>query len=367
MSAAQDRNLEQDQKALTQWVREKMPGADKVEISDLRKPGGSGFSNDTLLCSLSYHQAGQSYKEKLVIRISPSGFPLFPFYDIPRQFDIMHALGENTATLVPRCRWKETDPSILGEVFYAMDHVDGQIPTDNPPYPLEGFVKEASPAQREKMWWSGIKTMAELHRLDWRHAGLDCLAWPENGQSPIEQHLQFYEAFIQWAAGDRPVPRVIQATLDWLKANMPTDEPEGIIWGDARLGNMIFQDFEVVSVLDWEMAAMGNPEADLAWWLFVDKVTMRGNGMPDWVSERLEGMPSDEQTIERYEQWAGRKVKYLKFYEVFAGLRFSPIMMRLMQQLVHIGMFDAEMGEMMQRNNVVTQLLAEILDLPAPE
>ena len=63
-------------------------------------------------------------------------------------------------------------------------------------------------------------------------------------------------------------------------------------WGDARLPNLIFRDDRVAAVLDWEMAFLGDPEADLAWWLFLDWQGCDGYGIP-----RLDGFPSREQTV----------------------------------------------------------------------
>jgi len=361
------RDYEKSERNLTEWIRTKLPDARDLRLSNLRQPGASGFSNETLLCNLSYTQDEQAFDRRLVIRVSPTGdFCTFPEYNIPQQFDIMKALADNTDVPVPPCLWKEYDKSILDEVFFVMEHVDGDIPADNPPYPCEGFVKDATPAQREAMWWNGIAELARLHNQDYKKAGLDFLAFPDPKQSPIAQHLAYYENFFHWAARGKPQPTA-EAALEYLKAKMPTDEPTGIIWGDARVGNQIFRDFRVVALLDWEMAALGNPEADLAWWLFVDKTTMKGNGNPAFVRPRLEGLPTDAPTIARYEELTGRKVEHLKYYEIFAGFRFACVMIRVMQQVVHYGIMPEEVGLVLERNNAVTQTLAEIMELPPPE
>ena len=362
----EDLDLETKQTELSDWVAKKLPDADAVSVTDLERPGSSGFSNDTLLANLSYRQGGEEIQERLVIRVSPKGFPVFPKYDIPQQFDIMKALGENTDVPVPHMLWKEYDKSVLGEEFYAMAFVEGKIPSDNPPFGIEGFVKDASEEQREALWWSGLENLAKVHKVDIDKAGLDFLRWPDANKSPIEQHLAYYEDYFEWAARGKPQP-VDETALAWLKENMPQDEPVGISWGDARIGNQIFQDFKAVAVIDWEMAAIGNPELDLAWWLFVDEVNVRGNGMPDWVHERLSGLPSHERTVARYEELMGRKVEHLKYYQVFAGFRFACVMIRLMQQQVEYGRFPEELGLVLERNNPVTGMIAELLEIPAPE
>uniref|UniRef100_UPI00202888D2 phosphotransferase n=1 Tax=Caballeronia sp. ATUFL_F1_KS39 TaxID=2921766 RepID=UPI00202888D2 len=80
---------------------------------------------------------------------------------------------------------------------------------------------------------------------------------------------EYYRRYLAWASDGKPQPTV-DAGLAWLLANQPQDEPVGLSWGDARVGNMIFSDARCVAVLDWEMVALGNPEQDLGWWLFLD-------------------------------------------------------------------------------------------------
>ncbi|MBK6286324.1 MAG: phosphotransferase family protein [Pseudomonadales bacterium] len=352
------------------WVQERLGEVDDLRLSEFTAPGASGFSNATLFTTLSYRQHGEAITRRIVIRIAPASrdsYPVFRSYDIPLQYDVMKALGESSDVPVPRMLWKELDTAIFGEVFYVMEHIEGQIPSDNPPYPTEGFVKDASPAQREAMWWSGLEAMARLHRLDWKKAGLGFLAWPDDGRSAIDHYLAKCEQDLEWASAGREQP-LLESTLEWLKRNKPVGEPEAISWGDARVGNQIFDDFKVVAIIDWEMVAIGSPEIDLGWWLFVDKVTMAGGGLGDaYVRPRLEGLPSHEESVERYGAMIGRPVRHSLYYQVFAGLRFGIVMLRLMQRLVFDGTLPAEYCPLLERNNAVTQTLAAIRGLPPPE
>jgi aminoglycoside phosphotransferase (APT) family kinase protein len=362
------RDLERTRLQLAQWFESKLPGTTSVTLSELIKPGGSGYSSDTLIFDLSYSEAGEIRSRKAVIRIEPdpAAFSVFPFYDVGIQFDLMKALGETSDVPVPKMLWRERDAAVLGGPFYVMDHVPGQIPADNPPFPTEGFVFEASPAQREKLWWSGIEAMTRVHKVDWKSLGIERLSWSHLGATPIERHLRFYERYFEWAKRGQPQP-VAEAALEWLQRNMPVGEPVGLCWGDARIGNQIFQDFEVTALLDWEMATVGNPVLDLSWWLFVDEVNMRGNGIPGMERPRLEGLPGPGATVARWEELLGRKAEHLPYYQVFAGFRFAAVMIRIMQQQVAYGTFPEEVGLVLERNNVVTQLLAEIMNLPPPE
>ncbi|MFK8021259.1 MAG: phosphotransferase family protein [Pseudomonadales bacterium] len=353
--------LEREVKLIA-WLQKKLPNVTELNIANIDRPQGSGYSNDTMLVDISYRQASELREERIVLRVSPTGFPVFPFYDIPQQFDVMQALAANTNIPVPDCLWKEYDKSILGESFYVMRHLDGQVPSDNPPFHRGGFVMDASPKQRGDMWCNGIRQMAELHKLSPTEAGFDFLRWPDSKQSDIAQHLHYYEEYLKWAARGRAQP-VADYALQWLKDNMPSDEPQGIVWGDARFGNMMYSGTEVCAVLDWEMVALGNPEADLAWWLFVDECLARGNGNPEFVGSRPDGIPGNDETIALYEQCMGRPVEHLKYYQVFAGFRFACVMIRIMQQQAAAGTIPVEFTDVLEVDNTVTQITAEILGI----
>src|SRR6185295_15576045 len=219
----------------------------------------------------------------------------------------------------------------LGAPFFVMEKVDGRIPGDNPPYHAAGWVTEIAPAERAALWWHGLEVLARIHRLDWRATGLDFLSGHMPGPPGVLRQLAYYERFLAWARG-RPQP-IAEAALAWLRARVPAEEPVGVCWGDARIGNMIFRDGRCVAVLDWEMATLGNPEQDLGWWLFLDRHHSEGIGLP-----RLDGFPSREETVARYEELTRRRVRHLEFYELFAGFRFAVIMCRLAQMLIA---FDA--------------------------
>src|SRR5204862_6991678 len=139
------------------------------------------------------------------------------------------------------------------------------------------------------------------------------------------QHLQYYAESLEWAEAGNPHPGA-RAALEWLRANAPTTSADAvtIVWGDARLGNQMFQDGRVVAVLDWEMVALGDPRIDLGWWLFCDEVLTRSAGQ-----ERLPGFPSQDETVARWEDLTGRSGADLHWFLVFAGLRFTVVMLPL--------------------------------------
>ena len=102
-----------------------------------------------------------------------------------------------------------------------------------------------------------------------------------------------------------------------LRNRWPKNQPPGLVWGDARLGNMMFDDnFEVVAVMDWEQPSLGGALHDLAWWLLMSEVMHGGGGRP-----RLDGMGSREDTIALWRELTGIPIDDLDWYEAFTSLK----------------------------------------------
>ncbi|HSS08978.1 MAG TPA: phosphotransferase, partial [Acidimicrobiales bacterium] len=131
--------------------------------------------------------------------------------------------------------------------------------------------------------------------------------------------------------------------------------PDALCWGDARIGNMIFDgDCKVQAVLDWEMVALGDPVQDLAWWLFLDRYQSEGYGAP-----RLTGFPTREATIRRWEELTARSADQIDWYERWAAFRFGVVMIRIAQLLIHFELLPPDSD--LERNNGVTQLIDQLL------
>jgi aminoglycoside phosphotransferase (APT) family kinase protein len=354
------RDLERDRERLAAWLATRMPDASELQVGELRTPQNSGFSNDTLLFEATYTRGGRIHHDGLVARVQPTGFQVFPEYDMGLQFRTLELLAP-TDVPVPRARWLEDrDASVLGAPFYVMDQVEGRVPPDNPPYHVTGWVTEIPPEERAALWWGGIDCMARIHRLDWRAAGFGFLDRPERGETALDQQLAYYADYFRWAADGREQPTA-EAAFAWLAKSRPTGEPTVLSWGDARIGNILFRGTAPVAVLDWEMVGLGSPELDLAWQLFLDEHHSAGIGQP-----RLPGFPGPGETVERYEQQTGFRVRHLHYYQVFAGFRFAVVMMRIAQQCLAYGVMDEATARAFERNNTVTRLLARLLDLPEP-
>jgi aminoglycoside phosphotransferase (APT) family kinase protein/putative sterol carrier protein len=344
------RDLEATRAALEAWLVARRPG-EAFELSSLTSPK-AGISNETFLVDV----RGRSDVERLVVRVEPTDFLVFPAYDLAAQVRVMQALAGSDVP-VPRVRWFEQDPRPLGAPFYVMERIEGEVPSEVPPYHTFGWCVEASPERRARLWWNGIRALAAIHTLDWRARGLDFLGAPASGARVLDAQLDWWQRYLDWVGG--PPQPLLTAAVAWLRSERYEPRRVALCWGDARLPNLIFRDDAVAGVLDWEMAFLGDPEADLGWWTFMDWATSEGYGFP-----RLAGFPGPEETIRGYEEIAGLRVEHPRWQEVFAALRFGIIMARLALRMKEIG--APTPSEHFETDNVATQRLAALLGLPAP-
>jgi aminoglycoside phosphotransferase (APT) family kinase protein len=356
------RDPEATRLALRTWLAGKLPNAEELDISELSAPAATGFSNETILFDAHWVEGGEKREEQYVLRVKPTGYTVFLESEFEAQYEVMKTLSERSDVIVPKIWWYETDPTPLGADFYAMSRVHGRTPADTPPYHVSGWVADLTEAERETLWWSGIDNMAKIHRVDYRALGFDKLFdRPARGALGLDQQLAYYEEYFDWAQEGRSVP-IAEQTREWIRANRPATTELGLVWGDSRVGNMIFNDQnECAAVLDWEMATIGPAEQDLGWWLFLDLHHSDGTGVP-----RLDGFPTHEATEVHYAELLGRPLTDMHFWKVYAGYRFAVVMLRITAMTRELGFTTLEQSVELARNNGVTRVLAQLLDLPNP-
>lgn len=320
-------NQELTRQILQDWFRAKNPGVDSATIPSLNIPPSTGMSNVTLLFDVVLETRGNRTTLPVVGRIQPQvERPLFPGYDLLAQYRTMELLGTRTRVPAPPLLGFESDTSLLGVPFYFMRRLEGIIPPDMPPYHMDGWMVQATPAQREQVWNLGIDAMATLHNTDTQALDFGYLKQPSRGATGLDQQLSYWYDYMTWAAAGEDL-KIHRRAYDWLVANKPKNEIEKLCWGDSRLGNVMYAPDmrSVAAVLDWEMATFGNPLQDLAWWNFIDRGFSEALGVP-----RLEGIPGYDETIARWQRATGLPVDNYHYYEVFAGFRYALILTRVM-------------------------------------
>ena len=344
---------------LTDWLSAQLPDAHDVTVTDVKEPGSSGLSNETVLFTAAWQEGGVHETRQMVARVQPHGPGMYPEYDLSKQATVIKALADKSPVPVPTVYFFENDPGVFGAPFLVMERIDGRIPADDPPFTAEGWVLDLAPEQRRQMWQDGIEALAGIHSVDWRGLGLDFLDTPEN-RSGLGADLAWCRRTFEWAAEGEPNP-TIEAALDWLDEHRPGDDRENVLnWGDARVGNIIFSDeLAVAGVIDWEAVVLASREQDLGWWLFNIRHHTQGVGLP-----LPDGVPDRDQTIERYQRASGHRVRDIDYYEALAGTRLAIFMVRAAHMMIAAGLLPADSP--MAQSNPASQLVAKLLGLPAP-
>ena len=335
---------------LEAWFAKAMPAATELVIGEPTGPAATGYSHETLLVDARWRDDGVEHAASYVVRIQPTTHTVFLEPDFAAEYRVMNLLA-GTEVAVPRVLGFEADPSHLGAPFLVMEHVAGQIPEDNPPYTFEGWLCDASPHEQRSIWLSGVEAMASVHLAD--PAPFVFVRRAHLGAPGLDEQIAYWRAMLDWVGG--PVPAPVAAGFAFIDARRPPQAPLALCWGDARIANQIFRDARCVAVLDWEMAALADPEMDLAWFCYFDRLFSEGLGMPP-----LRGIPPRADTIAWWEELTGRRALHQGYYEIFAALRFAVIMMRLGQLMVLFGRIpaDSDFGT----NNFAIDFLARLLD-----
>lgn len=317
------------EQSFTQWLRERAGLPDARLDFFGQASSGSGWSNETLRATI--RRTADAQPEDVIIRLPPAGEALFRDYDITRQYNTMKALGGAPGLPLPACLWLETDAGPLGRPFYVMERINGHIPEDKPLYMTEGWVVDATDAERRTLWTSAIEAIANLSRVDWAARGLRIYDWPDRNRSAVAQHLEMWEGIYDWGASLMPPDPdpLADEVRHWLHRNMPREETRGFLWGDSRLGNFIFRDFRPVGLLDWEISVVGDPECDFAYYLMVNRhlELMAAGGDP--ATPRLGGFLSDDDSIAHYEAYLGKSMRNYAYYWMFNAFKVYAIRQRI--------------------------------------
>ncbi|MDV6270850.1 phosphotransferase family protein [Rhodococcus globerulus] len=342
------------------WISERIPEADDLKVRKFERPKDSGFSNITILIDISWRQDGTDRSQSLVARVEPVGETLFQHYDVEFQFNVMKKLAQ-TDVAVPTVLWNEKNPDVLGAPFFVMEHVQGEIPSDDPSFAAPGsWVMSLEPDQRALLVDNGLKSLVAVHQLDWKELGLDFVARTGEGDTSAARELAHYENFYSWAVGTDNC-EVIDEAISWAKENLPQGEEVGLSWGDSRIGNMIFDDsFSVVSVIDWEGATLSSPEKDLGHWLHLSRAFTEefGFALP-------EGFPSREEVVSRYEELSGRPTANVHFYEVMSGIHGAIQANRALRLMMKADIIPNDPNSL--SNNPFTRALAKLIGHELPE
>ena len=203
-------------------------------------------------------QSNPTYKiatprRNYVLRRKPPGAAVKGAHAMDREVRVLTALGA-AGFPVAHVHGLCTDDSVIGTWFYLMEMVEGRIFWD-------GTIPSMSPTDRRAAYDVMNATIAQLHAVDVEKARLSDFG--RSDQFVQRQIRRWTEQYLDdtLAGRDANMDRLIE----WLPANLPESEETSLIHGDFRIDNIIFHPSEprILAVLDWELATLGDPIADL--------------------------------------------------------------------------------------------------------
>ena len=301
--SAQDLDLAR----LEPWLREQIPSVDAA-LSVEKFAGGQ--SNPTFKLS-----TGDTH---YVLRRKPPGELLASAHAVDREFRVLDALRD-TDVPVPNAIALCTDDSVIGSMFYVMEHLEGRIFWDP-------AVPEVNNEERTAIYDEMNRVLAALHRVNVDTVGLTDYGKPGNYYA-----RQIGRWTKQYRASETEVVAEMEALIDWLPNHIPEgDETVALVHGDYRLDNMIFHPREprIIGILDWELSTLGDPLADLAYQLMAWRFPREGgiSGLEGLDRSSL-GLPSDDDYIAAYCHRTGRDgIDNWPFYMAFCFFRIAAIL-----------------------------------------
>lgn len=294
-----------DETKLRAWLESSIPGF--AGLAALEKfPGGQ--SNPTYRITT----PGRSY----VLRRKPFGALLPSAHAVEREYRLLTALHP-TGFPVPQPIALCEDRDVIGASFYVMELVEGRSFWN-------GALPETSASERRPLYHAMVDTLAQLHEFDPEALGLGDFGRPGNYFArQVERWTKQYHASQTDDLAD------IDRLIDWLPATVPVQTRTSIIHGDYRIDNIIYAASEprVAAILDWELATIGDPLADFAYFAMSWVMPADGRASLGGIDLAGAGIPTLEEMAARYCSATKREnLPDLHWYFAFNLFRLASIL-----------------------------------------
>jgi len=325
---------------MSHWLSTVLPDGAQPEVTVESGVDSTGMSSETIILTARWQEGGQSIEQKLVTRVAPSAedVQVFPTYRLDHQFEVIRKVGELTDVPVPPVRWLEPTGDVLGTPFFVMDYVAGEVPPDVMPYTFGNNWFADAPVERQReLQDATVGVLTKLHSIPNAQNTFGFLS-DGQGDTALRRHYNWVRDWYDFSVPDIGRSPLLERTFAWLEDNWPTDadarEP-ALLWGDARVGNVLYRDFQPVAVLDWEMVTLGPRELDVAWMIYAHMVFQELTGLAG-----LPGLPEvmrEEDVRATYQRLSGVEVGDLRWFYVYSGVMWACVFMRTGARRVHFG------------------------------
>lgn len=280
-----------------------------------------GFDGPLTYAKFAGGQSNPTYKlstptRNYVLRRKPMGELLPSAHQVDREHRVMAALHP-TGFPVPRQYGLCEDDAVIGSAFYVMEMVEGRTIWD-------GTMPELSPEQRRDHYHAMIDTLADLHNTDHEAIGLGDFGRPGNY---FERQVSRWTK--QYRGAETEHMPSMEALIDFLPRTVPEQTRTSIVHGDYRVDNMKFApgtEPRVAAVLDWELCTLGDPTADLTYYLMSWVTVPEGRSGVMGRTGPETGIPTLEEMVARYCARTGRDgLPQLDWYFAFNLFRLASI------------------------------------------
>jgi len=257
---------------------------------------------------------------KWILRRSPRHASSATAHDVLREFRILDAIKDQPVR-IPRPVLSCADPEVFGAPFYVMERVDGLPIRANLPAAWAGAPETHGRALEEL-----IDALVEIHAVDWNAGDLAALA--PRPDYLARQTARWLDQLASYGGRDLPAAAGVGS---WLDQHRPSDQEPALCHGDYKLDNVLFAPEpppRLLAVVDWEMAAIGDPLIDLAWALIFHpgpEGTMPLGRTKDPKFE-IDELPDRRRLIERYAEASGRDTGSIAWYDVFARWKLAIVL-----------------------------------------
>ncbi|WP_407689509.1 phosphotransferase family protein [Mycobacterium sp. HUMS_1102779] len=326
---------------MSRWLATVLPGGATPEVTVESGVDSTGMSSETIILTARWCQDGRQIEQKLVTRVAPAAedVQVFPTYRLDHQFEVIRKVGQLTDVPVPPVRWLESTGDVLGTPYFVMDYVDGEVPPDVMPYTFGNNWFADAPAERQReLQDATVGVLAKLHAIPCAAEEFGFLAEGSAGDTALRRHFNWVRSWYDFAVPDIGRSPLLERTFEWLEAHWPAGaaaaEPV-LLWGDARVGNVLYRDFRPVAVLDWEMVTLGPRELDVAWMIYAHMVFQELTGLAG-----LPGLPEvmrEDDVRATYRRLTGVELGDLNWFYVYSGVMWACVFMRTGARRVHFG------------------------------
>lgn len=280
------------------------------------KQFSGGASNPTFLLEAQ----GPAAKSRYVLRKRPPGNLLPSAHQVDREYKFMEALLGSEVP-VPNVRHLCQDPGVIGTDFYVMDYIDGRIFTD-------AALPDVTRADRTAIMHRYCDVLTDLHKFDYTRSKLADFARPGNFlQRQFKRFVEQYHLAQNEETSASEAFGVMNELIEMLDRKFPEAQASTVFHGDYRFGNIMYakSGSDVLAVLDWELATIGDPLLDLAYSMLPWYANVTSDGYVSNPGPET-GIPSAEDMVRRYCQNTARDgVTGWNFYLAFSLFRLASI------------------------------------------